>query len=308
MNWKIKANVANLVGKLPGGLSTKAWVFLQRFLGRTVDCRSKLVTGVSLWEKLEKIGIDPRNKVFLELGTGQIPLVPLSFYLMGGGKVFSVDVNELMDSRKFLRCVKYVIENRKDVEATLGGKLDNERFNLLVEGYQSGGVSEILQLLNISYEVCPSGANLSLPDNSIDVYFSNTTLEHIPENELEDVLKESMRVLKKNGICLHYIDYHDHFATCDKKISAINFLRYSDAEWKSVVNNGILYTNRLRHSDMVHLIKYVGGELIFVQKKNSDDVKHELKEGFVLDSKFRGKTVEDLQIIGAWVAYAIEVG
>ena len=98
-------------------------------------------------------------------------------------------------------------------------------------------------------------------DGSIDACISTNTLEHIPENSIRLIFKELQRVLKANGVVSARIDYSDHYAHTDSSISLLNYLQYSDAEWKKF-NHNSHYQNRLRHYDYVELFKSCGFEIV----------------------------------------------
>ena len=57
------------------------------------------------------------------------------------------------------------------------------------------------------------------------------------------------------------IDYLDHYSYFDKKISAYNYLQYSDATW-ALFNPALHYQNRLRHRDYLDLFYAAGFEVV----------------------------------------------
>ncbi|MBE9572765.1 MAG: methyltransferase domain-containing protein, partial [Proteobacteria bacterium] len=50
-----------------------------------------------------------------------------------------------------------------------------------------------------------------MPDASIDYHISTTVFEHIPGKDIERILNEAKRILKREGIAIHFIDLSDHF-------------------------------------------------------------------------------------------------
>ena len=48
------------------------------------------------------------------------------------------------------------------------------------------------------------------------------------------------------------IDYSDHYAHTDNKITYLNFLKFSKIEWRKY-NNKYLFQNRMRHQDYRNL-------------------------------------------------------
>lgn len=84
-------------------------------------------------------------------------------------------------------------------------------------------------------------------------------LEHVPLDQLRALLS-SLRTITK-GTTTHRIDYSDHYARSDKSVSRLNFLRYSDDEWRPF-NCGRQYVNRLRHSDYLRLFREAGFQIV----------------------------------------------
>jgi SAM-dependent methyltransferase len=306
MYWKLKAITANFVDKLPSRYSYECYRLLQRLLGRAnrIDVISQLKTGVSIFEKLEKIGYNPSNKMFFELGTGLVPVVPIALYLLGATRVVSVDLNPYMDERLLRMVVKFIKENKEHVKNLLGHRLINDRLDFLTEAYGiCDEVGHILDMFQISYLAPQDAKALPLESSSFDVYFSHTVLEHIPVIDLKKILVESKRILKTDGLCLHFIDYHDHFATQDKSISDINFLKYSEKVWKRIVNNRFLYTNRLRHDDFEKIIRESGMEIVYNYPIKKQSISELLRSGFRLDKKYIGKSIDTLETTAAWLAF-----
>src|SRR5690606_14218866 len=60
---------------------------------------------------------------------------------------------------------------------------------------------------DLSFKV-GSAERLDFPDDSFDVVVMLEVIEHIPENMEESVIKESFRVLKKNGSLIITTPYH----------------------------------------------------------------------------------------------------
>ncbi len=79
-----------------------------------------------------------------------------------------------------------------------------------------------------------------IPENSVDMIWSHSVLEHIRAFELEDVLAELSRILKPGGFFSHNIDYQDHLQ------GSLNNLRFPKYIWESdVFAKSGFYTNRI---------------------------------------------------------------
>jgi ubiquinone/menaquinone biosynthesis C-methylase UbiE len=132
----------------------------------------------------------------------------------------------------------------------------------------------MLQKLNITYLI-EDARKLSLPDNSVDLVNSNNTFEHIYPDILIPILKEFIRVVKKQGgVMSHFIDMSDHFAHFDRSINIYNFLQFSDKQWKWI-DNSIQPQNRNRiydYKQIYHDLKIPISEEAF-RKGNLNELK-----------------------------------
>jgi SAM-dependent methyltransferase len=114
----------------------------------------------------------------------------------------------------------------------------------------------------IDYHAPSDGARSGLPDDSVDLIFSNSVLEHIPTKLLPSIMKECRRVLRSTGYAFHSVGCHDHYYYFDKTIPRVNYIRYSSRRW-CLWNNGINYQNRLRPCDFVALSEAAGLVTVF---------------------------------------------
>ncbi len=92
-----------------------------------------------------------------------------------------------------------------------------------------------------------------LPDRSVDFMFSQAVLKHIREPQLDELLRQSHRILKPGGLCSHRVDLKDHLAQSQ------NSLRFSRSVWESDRFTGAgFYTNRIRFGDMLRRFAAAG--------------------------------------------------
>ncbi|MBZ0253002.1 MAG: class I SAM-dependent methyltransferase, partial [Candidatus Methylomirabilis sp.] len=87
-----------------------------------------------------------------------------------------------------------------------------------------------------------------LADASIDLIGTTYCREHIPEDVLRAIVREFVRVSHKDTLVSMLVDYCDHNCHLDRGITAYNFLRFSEEEWRPY-NVESRFQNRLRHSD-----------------------------------------------------------
>src|SRR5205814_133096 len=62
----------------------------------------------------------------------------------------------------------------------------------------------------------------NLPDASVDCIVSSEVMEHIAEHDVPAVLAESARLLRPGGLAVMKIDYSDHYARSDPRVSRFN--------------------------------------------------------------------------------------
>ncbi len=176
----------------------------------------------------------------LELGSGWYPIVPISFFLVGVPKIYSVDISFLTSKQRLQTTLQRFVACHE------AGKL-KDYINFipanyavitdLLGNYEQYTLEEVLAKLNITYLI-EDARKLSLADNSVELVNSNNTFEHIYPAILIPILKDFKRVVKKEGgVMSHFIDMSDHFAHFDKSINIYNFLQYTDAEWARIDNS-----------------------------------------------------------------------
>ena len=124
-----------------------------------------------------------------------------------------------------------------------------------------GLIVDLRESLGIDYRAPLDARASGLPAESFDLICSNSTMEHIPESDLDPLMAECRRLLKRDGVMCFRIDYEDHYAIGDRALSPYNFLRFDDEEWRPY-NNRLHFQNRLRHSDYVALFTRMGLQIV----------------------------------------------
>lgn len=306
MHWKFKSKIQNLVSLLPSSLSVSMYYWIQRRFGRLrrINPINKLTAAIETCNRICEQGETISDKIFFEIGTGRAPMVPIAYWLMGSRKIITIDLNRYLKSELVEESLRYIYENQEEVLNLFGSLMDKERFKeLLKVGRNSPfSLSKTLDMCQIQYIAPGDAANTRLLEDSIDFHTSFTVFEHIPLNVLEGVLKEGNRIVKKKGLFVHMIDYSDHFSHMDKSISSINFLQFSENQWRRFAGNRYMYMNRLRHDDFINLFEFVGQRIIDVQPKTDKQLYELLNdESFQLDERFSSKSKDVLAITEAWI-------
>jgi len=262
-----------------------------------------------------------KGKTFFEVGTGHCPIVPIGFFLCGAEKIVTIDLHRRLDFGILKKSLEWMSENREEVcgyyDGVANPQITPQRNSLRIsQGKQIPQIIERMDLIdslkelpekflseaNIQYLAPADAANTGLPDESVDYHISTTVFEHIPRQDIERILKEAKRILKKDGMAVHFIDLSDHFQHQDKSITGINFLRYSDEEWDKIAGNEFAYCNRLRVSDYFGLFREAGFDMCRKEALEDKEAKESLTDGVQIDEKFHEYSVNDFCVTELRVA------
>jgi ubiquinone/menaquinone biosynthesis C-methylase UbiE len=146
---------------------------------------------------------------------------------------------------------------------------------------------------NIRYIAPGDASNTGLSSESIDYHISNTVLEHIDRENIQKIMAEAKRVMKSDGLAIHFIDLSDHFQHQDSQINKINFLKYTEKEWLKIAGNNFAYCNRLRSSAYLEL--FDGFEILKINREVDSESLQQLSSGiFAVDAEFKNMDGEDL--------------
>lgn len=306
MHWKLRAKIAHTISLLPSRTSDAVYYCVQRRLGRfrLFNPLRWLETGVETGKRIRKLGQTASDKVFFEIGTGRVPLLSLAYWLMGAERTISLDVYPYLREELIRESLGYICKNQEEIVSLFGTLLHKERFNDLLEFARSSRykLSEFLHLCRMDYIAPGNAADTRLPDQSVDFHTSRLVFEHIPPVALTPILMEGNRIIKDNGLFIHWIDYCDHFSRSDTRLSCLNFLQYRDDEWEKYVGNSFMYVNRLRHDDFINLFCSVGHRICDVEANVDQGLLPLLKGGHLhLNERFRSKASEVLATTSAWV-------
>lgn len=231
----------------------------------------------------------------VELGTGWYPVIPVSLFLCGAEKIFTVDISKLTNRERLLTTLKKFSETGVE-ELKKFIPLKHERFELIESICKNppSAFEEICSLLHLTCLV-QDASKLNFEKNSIDLVTSNNTFEHVYPDALKNILQEFWRVSKVSGIQSHFIDMTDHFAHFDKSISVYHFLRFSNENWKWI-DNSVQPMNRFRLSDYLKIYDELKIPVTekFIRPGNLEELKSQK-----IDAAFRNYPLEDLAITHA---------
>jgi SAM-dependent methyltransferase len=212
-----------------------------------------------------ELGVTPGGLRFLEIGTGWFPTLPLCWSLAGAASVVTFDLTRHLDLGLTLRLLG-LLETHLPLIARAGAR-DIERVEADYERLKgASSLGDLLDRARVEYRAPADMTKSKLPAESVDVVFSNSVLEHVPRDVISEMMQESLRVLRHGGLALHSANCGDHYAYFDSGITSINYLTYTEKEWR-FWNNKLLFQNRLRPSDFLALAEVAGLQVVWTRVK-----------------------------------------
>jgi SAM-dependent methyltransferase len=308
VHWKYKAAIQNLLGGLPRSLGNPIYYQLQCTFGglRRTTPLSRLSAGIELVRRVHRYKCSVESATFLEIGTGHQLALPLSLWLCGAAEITTVDLNRYLKEKLVLNDIEYLRRHADEVRNMFReispSRLFETRFERLLAG--ASNLRELLSLTNIRYQAPADASCLALEANSIDYHVSFTVLEHIPVPAMKRIFREGRRLLKPDGLFIHYIDFSDHFAHSDEAISSVNFLRFSESEWESLAGNRYMFHNRLRLDEFRNLLLDLNLAILALESRVDDAAVDLLRKGFPLNERFQTKESSTNAATDAWVVAA----
>tara|TARA_B110000967_G_C18880445_1_gene560721 strand:- start:723 stop:1574 length:852 start_codon:yes stop_codon:yes gene_type:complete len=268
INWKLKAFLYKVFGVLKLNLS---FYFIQKYITKRAKIQIKQIN--KLWvyhaDSIEKNNV----KNILEVGAGKSleQNIYISYRFKGLIKQTAIDINKMIDFSLLNQASEQI---SKILKLKNKGKVKN--------------LKQLNDLYNIDYVAPCELRNLKNKNIKFGMAISTTALEHFTIIDLKEYLDVLKTILSKGGLISSIIDYSDHYSHTDRNISALNYLSYTEKEWKKY-NNSYLFQNRLRHQDYKKIFKTGGykieevflGEAIQPQAKISDEFDVNDKETFI---------------------------
>jgi hypothetical protein len=188
------------------------------------------------------------GKLYFEFGAGWDLFNNIALYCLGIDRQLVVDLNDYM-------LVDYVNASIAYLTAhPLEGAVRNPPGPIKSH-------ADLEKMYGISYRAPFDARRTGLPDGSVSFIGTIDTLEHIPFDSLKDILLECRRIATPDAIVSMQIDYTDHFAHADSRLTPYNFLKFSDSAWW-FLNPPIHYQNRKRHADYRKLFDEAGFSIL----------------------------------------------
>lgn len=261
MHWRVKGAIQKVLGHAPAG--ERLHYVLQRRLGGLRNFDRELAAKIEDWRlmvgHLRTSGFEVAGTRFLEMGSGWYPTFPFSLYLAGAASVDTLDLNRYLKPDLMVamaealgRSLAIISEASQTDPAVVA-----RRHADLVAAVRRGAMPEEATGGCVRYRAPADASATGLPAASLDVVFSNSVLEHVPGPVIAACFTEARRILRPGGVVFHSVNCGDHYAYADRRINQLNYLQFSDAEWRRW-DNEFLYQNRLRAIDFTTMAKAAG--------------------------------------------------
>jgi SAM-dependent methyltransferase len=292
-NWKLKGVIQKVLSLVPGGgrLNNS----LQSALGGLKDFEGNIAAKVDDWQLmlqyLRQADRGVGGQVLLEVGTGWYPTLPVCHILGGARNVYTVDIVQHADEELTFRMLRALEGSLETIAGASGRALGAVREHYAALR-RATTWTELLAASGIEYRAPEDASKLNLPDRSIDILYSNSVLEHVTPSLIGPIMREAHRVLKDDGLAVHAVACNDHYAYFDKSISFVNFLRYSDKEWR-FWNNSLNYQSRLRAIDYTRMTQEAGFRIAWEVRAVRPGSREAL-QAMTVAPEFRHYDTEDL--------------
>jgi SAM-dependent methyltransferase len=253
----LKAHALALLSRIPGG--KRLYHALQFWLGTgKLDPDEYIRRAVDVVGMIREAGRTSRGGVFLEIGTGWRPHLPFLLYLAGAERIISFDINPWLNETYALETYRALAPRLEGIAECLGLDPGEVQDRYAATAGRATGLRGLLDAFHVQYCSPADARHTGLAGQSVDFVCSSNVLEHVPADVLQEIHRESFRVLKPGGLAVHRFDPADHYSFVDKSITAVNFLRYSEKQWRWYGGTGLAYHNRLRPPQHCRMFERVG--------------------------------------------------
>lgn len=294
MDWRVKGVAQKVLSAVPGGMSVndhlQRWVGDLKNLEANIDLKVKEDWLVFMGH-LRELNMPPEGLHIMEIGTGWYPTLPFCFFLAGVGRCHTFDISRHLKESLCRRMVRR-LEFHLPAIAAASGRSEPEVRARWQSLDSAASASEMLDRARVTYHAPGDACQTSLPPQTLDMVFSNSVLEHVPEPVIRKMMVESFRVLKPGGVSVHSVNCGDHYAYFDRSITPIHYLRFDPKQWR-FWNNDLLYQNRLRPGDFLRMAEESGLKIVLNKWRPRPDLLQQLPR-LPIAAEFKGYSPEEL--------------
>lgn len=293
MDFRYKNILQQIFSKIPYG--EKANFIFQKYVTKGIPPSDK-----AFIEKVERafrhhqnylefnqVISDDRN--YYEFGAGWTLTIPLTMGFLGYNS-HCIDIRKLTNEELISYTFNQFFENNQSFEFEIAF----QNFSL-----PDKKIFEYLKKkLNLSYHAPRNAKATTFSEEFFSHSSSTSTFEHLPKEDILQILNETYRILKKGGIFSIVIDYKDHWSYFDSSITKYNFLRYSESEWEKY-NPSLHYQNRLRHSEYLDIISNTDFEMVKCIENTANHKDLEELKSLPLSKVYAEMSLDDLCMKGS---------
>lgn len=302
-SWILKATVQRAIGVLPcphlwngvlqSGLRGRAGFTPSFFLERLDVARRHLDPLIAARRGL------PQEWQALELGTGWLPVVPIALWLCGARRITTYDLRRHVTAKRLALVLDAFVGAGRTgaLQARLPRAADDRLAHLSLLADTATRLDPRATLREIDIDYVVGDVLAAPPAMTADLVMSHAVLEYLQAPLLAAILAALRGAARPDGVASHWIDFSDEYAYFDKRLSPLNFLRYSEARWRAI-NNPLIPLSRLRIDDVRAAFARTGWTIVEESCARLDPGAF---RALALAPEFQGRDRDDLRTLSAWL-------
>jgi Methyltransferase domain len=298
MNWFVKCMAFQVLGRVPGGRALYH-TGQRRLTGSTRQTDSRLLgkigQTVRYWNWLTA-NLPPErlaNAVHLELGSGWLPSVPMTFHALGVPRQHLVDIAPHMQPE--------VVVETAEIFRAVAPRAGINFARLPVVPARGQSLAATLEPLGMVY-AAPYDELAQKIAGQVDFITATQMLYHLDLKTLKMVLGIVRGLLRPGGHFMALQHLRQTFDGLDSRTSPFYSLRYSDWFWENIINSPMMSYNRLRAPDYRELLEQAGFEVAHFEIEPGSPEDFALLEKATVHPMFARYTKEDLAARGLFFA------
>jgi len=195
-------------------------------------------------------------RVVVEQGTGWHGTDLVLFALSGATQVETFDTTRWLRPELLGAVMKLAPELAPIVARWPGVDLTEARARADdIARHSAAPLEEQLRSLECTQRVTRGPYRPELPDDSVDLFYSNSVLQRVAPDPLRTLVSEAQRFLRHDGQSFHIIDTKDFHSITDARVPQLGYLRWSEAEWRLATSRYLNYQSRLRSPAFIRIFE-----------------------------------------------------
>jgi SAM-dependent methyltransferase len=257
MNWFVKCMAFQVLARVPGGQSLYHSA-QRRLTGSTRPTESRLLGKIEqtlkYWQWLEPNlpAVRTATATHLELGSGWLPSVPMTFHALGIPRQYLVDIAPHMTAD--------AVVDTAEIFRAVAPRAGVNFVRLPVVPARGQSLAATLEPLGMIY-AAPYDELARNIAGQVDFITATQMLYHLDVATLRTICDVVHRLLKPGGCFLVLQHLRQPIAGLDSRTSPFYSLRYSEWFWENIVNSPMMSYNRLRAPDYRDILEQAGFKL-----------------------------------------------